>query len=349
MSRNFISRVVPISSNSGLNVNAYITLNNKPIRQEQKLKTLQAYIKKYPTGWKKHLELADLLYEMGRWSEAVIEYYQIIEGQPQLIQLHVQLAKTLQLMDRKTEAIAIYEKAIVLAQKEATKQHLLGLIKQCQGKNIDAIACLKLATDLEPQNLVHWLALGQIQMNAVSPVDTLSTFKTVLSIEPNNLMGLVYSHDLLLIIGEVSEAEKYLNKALEIAPEDIQTLKRSIRNRCRQKLVFKAEGRHTKRLINSLLKKASSSPEAHNLLAKYFILRGESARGIKVLKQLTEEYSNNPHAWYYYSRSLFSLGEYETAALAIKKAAELATGDREIERLLCETFAKIDRFNRFAS
>lgn len=101
MSRNFISRVVPLPPNSGLNVNAYIASKDKPTRQEQKLKTLQAYIKKYPTGRKKHLELANLLYEMGRWSEAVTEYYQIIKEKPHLIQPHIQLAKILQLMNRK--------------------------------------------------------------------------------------------------------------------------------------------------------------------------------------------------------------------------------------------------------
>ena len=350
MSRNFASSVVPISPSSGLNVNAYIALKDKPIRQEQKLRTLRKYIKKYTTGWKKHLELADLLYEMGRWSEAVFEYYQVIEIQPQLIEPHIQLGKILQLMKRKEEAIAVYEQAIFLAKKEATKQHLFGLIKHCQGDDRDAIAALKLATDLEPKNLVHWLALGQIQMKSELSANTLLTFETILSIDPNNLMGLVYGYDLLLVLGNFSEAEIYLKKAVEVAPQDIQTLKRLIKDRCRKKLVFKAEGRQTKRLINSLLKQAPSSTEAHNLLAQYFILRGETDRGIQILKQLTEEYSHNPHAWYYYSQSLFSLGKHEAAATAIVRAYELAADDNQkIYRALCEIFATIDRFNQYAS
>lgn len=349
MSRNFVSCVVQLSPSSGLNVNAYIALKDKPIRQEQKLKTLQAYIKKYPTGWKKHLELAELLYEMGRWSEAITEYYQIIKGQPQLIQPHIQLAKTLQLMNRKAEAIAVYEKAIVLAKKEASKQHFLGLIKHCQDKNIEAIACLKLAAGLEPKNIVHWLALGQIQMKSELPANTLLTFKKILSIDPNNLMGLVYGYDLLLALGNFSEAERYLRKALEVSPQDIQTLKRLINDRCRKKLVFKAEGRQTKRLITSLIKQAPSSPEAHNLLAQFFILRGEPDRGIKILKQLTEEYPHNPHVWYYYSQSLFFLDRLEIAATAIVKAHELAAGDREIYRALCEIFTTVNQFEGFAS
>ena len=339
MSRNFASCLVQISPCSGLQLNAYLVLNSKPIRQEQKLKTLKKYIKQYSSGWKKHLELADLLYEMGRWSEAIPAYHRVIKGQPQLIKPRIQLGKILQLMNRKEEAIAVYENAVVLAKKEATKQHLLGLIKSCQGNSKGAIAAFKSATGLEPKNLAHWLALGQIQMEAEHPATALSTFETILSLDANNLMGLIYSHDILLALGNLSEAERLLHKAVEVAPQDIQTLKRLISNRCRQRLVFDAEGKQTKKLINSLLKQAPSSPEAHNLLAQYFILRGEQDQGIKVLKQLTEEYSQNPHAWYYYSQCLFTLGKDEAAAEAILQAYALSADDRQIYRALFKILA----------
>lgn len=323
--------MVKLSASSGLDLNAYIVLKQKPTRQEQKLKTLRKYIQKHSSGWKKRLELADLLYETGRWSEAVPEYYQVIKGQPQLIQPRLQLGKILQLMERKEEAISVYESAVIdVAKKAATKQHLLGLIKSCQGNSKDAITAFKSATTLEPKNLAHWLALGQIQMETEQPAVALSTFKTILSLDSHNLIALVYSHDLLLALGNLTEAERHLHKAVEVAPEDIQTLKRVIANRCRKRLVFDAEGKQTKKLINSLLKQASSSPQTHNLLAQYFILRGEQDKGIKVLKQFTEEYSNNPHAWYYYSRCLFTLGKHEAAAKAILQAYELSGDNRKI-------------------
>ena len=343
MSRNFASCLVQLSSCSGLDVNAYILLNHQPTRQEQKLKTLKKYLKKYSSGWKKHLELADLLYEMGRWSEAIPEYHRVTKGQPQLIVPRIQLGKILQLMNKQEEAIAVYERAIVVAKKEATKQHLLGLIKSCQGNSKGAIAAFKSASDLEPKNLAHWLALGQIQMEAEHFVAALSTFETILSLDPDNLMALIYSHDMLLALGNLSEAERHLHKAVEVAPQDIQTLKRSIANRCRKKLVFNTEGKQTKKLINSLLKQASSSPEAHNLLAQYFILRGEQDKGVKVLKQLTEKYARNPHAWYYYSQCLFALGRHEVAAEAILRAYKLSADNRAIYRLLCKILPATDK------
>ncbi|MGK7876160.1 MAG: tetratricopeptide repeat protein [Xenococcaceae cyanobacterium] len=354
MSRNFTSCLVQLSPCPGVDINAYLVLNKKPTRQEQKLKTLKQYIKQYSSGWKKRLELADLLYEMGQWSEAVREYRQVIKGQPQLIKPRIQLGKILQLMNRKAEGIAVYESALAKAKNEATRQHLVGLIEFCKGNSKGAIAAFKSATTLEHQNLAHWMALGQIQMEAEHHSEALSTFETILSLDPNNLIGLIYSHDMLLALGNLPEAEKRLNQFLEVAPQDIQTLKRLITNRCRKRLVFDAEGKQTKKLINSLLKQALSSPEAHSLQAHYYILRGEQQKGINVLEQFTEEYSNNPHGWYYYSRCLFAMGKHEAASEAILKAYQLSSGrgrpcDREIYRAVCEILPATGRLDKTRS
>ena len=354
MSRKFNSCLVQLSPCSGMDINVYLALNKKPARQEQKLKTLEKYIRKYSSGWKKRLELADLLYEMGHWPEAVSEYDRVIKAQPQLIQPRIQLGKILQLINRKEEAITIYQSAVVLAKLEATKQHLVGLIESCRANTKGAISAFKSAVVLEPQNLAHQLALGQIQMDAAYPTEALSTFKNILSLDPNNFMALIYSHDLLLTLGYLPEAERHLNRAVEIAPQDIQTLKRVITNRCRKRLVFNIEGKQTKKLIDSLLKQASSSAEAHNLLARYYILRGEKKEGTKILEQFSEEQSNNPQIWYYYSRCLLEIGNHEMAAAAILKAYDLFSSrgrpcEQEIYRALCEILPATGRLDKTRS
>lgn len=60
-------------------MNVHLVLKEKPTRLEQKFITLSKYVQNYPEGWKKRLELANLLYEMGNWQEAVAEYRQVIE------------------------------------------------------------------------------------------------------------------------------------------------------------------------------------------------------------------------------------------------------------------------------
>ena len=358
MSRNFTS-LVQLSLCSELDLNAYLILNKKPTRQEQKYKSLNKYINQHSSGWKKRLELANLLYETGKWSEAVLEFERVTVAQPRLIEPRLQLGKILQLINRKTEAIAVYQEALILSENLATQQHLVGLIESCKGNNNTqkAIAAFQSVTNLETRNLAHWLALGQLYIEAEHPTDALATFETILSLDPNNLMGLVYSHDLFLALGNFPEAEKLLSKALAVAPEDVQTLKRVITNRCRKRLVFGVEGKQTKKLIQTLIKQASSSAEAYNLLAHYYIFRGDRQKGIEISKQFAKEHDRNPHAWYYYSQSLLDISENEAAAEAILKAHQLFSGGvgdwrsyaldhRQVYRSLCEILPAAGRLDK---
>ena len=357
MSRNFTSCLVQLLPCSELDLNAYLVLNKKPARQVQKFKTLNKYIKQHSSGWKKRLELADLLYEIGKWSEAVSEYERVIKKQPQLIEPRIKLGKILQLMNRNTKAIAVYSEALILSENRATQKHLAGSIESCKGNTKGAIATFRSATDIEPRNLAHWLSLGQIYLEAEQPTDALAIFEVILSLDPDNLMGLVYSHDLLWALGNFSEAEKRLDRALAVAPEDVQTLKRIITNRCRKTLVFDAEGKQTKKLIGSLLKQASNSAEAHDLLACYYILRGDRQKGIKISQQFTEEHSYNPHAWYFYSQRLLDIDEQKAAAGAILEAYQLfsdelgdwhsyTSDNRQVYRALCEILPAAGRLDK---
>ena len=338
MSRNFASSLVPLSPRHRLDINVYLALNKKNTRQGQKLKTLQRYIEQYSSGWKKRLELADLLYEIGLWPNAIAEYNQVIEKQPHLIKPRVKLGKILQLTGQTEAAISVYRSALSYAQQAATKQHLMGLIAACQDNNRDAIAAFQTATTLEPQNINHLFALGKMQMEMEYPAEALASFESLLSLAPDDLMGLIYSYDLLLTLGKLPEADSRLNKVLEIAPEDVQTLKRVIMSRCRKGLLINTAGKQTKKLIITLLKQAPSLPIAHNLLAQYYIGRKEPKKALEIMQNFTEEYTNNPHGWYYYSVCLFELGDNSAAAEAILMAYNLSQGkcDREIYRALCK-------------
>ncbi|MFO0174592.1 MAG: tetratricopeptide repeat protein [Aphanizomenon sp.] len=82
-------------------MNTQLFIEEKSARQQQKIITLNKYIEKYPQGWKKRLELADLLYETGNWQQAVIAYNQVIVRQPQLLDVHLKLVILLQLLGDK--------------------------------------------------------------------------------------------------------------------------------------------------------------------------------------------------------------------------------------------------------
>ncbi|MBD2602941.1 tetratricopeptide repeat protein [Scytonema hofmannii FACHB-248] len=317
-------------------MNAHLVLEEKPARLEQKLITLSKYVDKYPQGWKKRLELADLLYEMGNWQQAVAEYRQVIERQPQLIDVRLQLGKILQLMGLEKEALEIYEKALLLSENEGTQNHINGLIAVCRGESQKAIIAFNLAAALEPDKVVHSLALAQVHHGRENPFGTLSALKQVLSVNPDDVVALISSHDALKAVGDIQTARERLNRAIALAGDDLRVLQRQIDQRCQMRLVSGQEGKLTKKMITSALQQAPHGAEAHNSLSYYYILRGDWTQGVEVLAKFTAEHPNHPYGWYYYGRCLFHTGEYQKAAEIMWKAYDLYPHDCEIYRGLCE-------------
>ncbi|MEG4986985.1 tetratricopeptide repeat protein [Microcoleus sp. BR0-C5] len=336
MSRNSTLRVVSLTQSCGVELNAYLVLDEKPARIDQKLKTLSEYVQQYPSGWKKRLELANLLYAMGRIEQAVEEYRQVIDRQQPLIGVRLQLGKLLQLMGQEVEAIAVYESALAYARNQATRQHISGSIALCRGDTQAAILAFESAASLEPDNAAHWLALGQVQRGRGDAVAALRAFDAVLSLHPDDVVALIDSYDASQAVGNVRQAQRRLSKVLEVAPGDFRALKRLADTRCRMRLVSGEEGKQTKQIIGSVLQLAPDAADARDLLAYYHVFRGESANGLGVLERFTEEHPNHPRGWYSYGRCLFHTGEYQKAAEAMLKAYRLYPNDCEIDRALCE-------------
>ncbi|YAG10828.1 Tetratricopeptide repeat protein [Nostoc sp. DSM 114161] len=344
MYRNLTTLLV-FSQFSAVKMNACLLLDEKPIKQDPKLKTLSKYMQQYPQGWKKRLELAKLFYAMGRWEQAIDEYRQIIELQPQLLDARLQLAKILHLMGRQTEAIEIYENALPLSSNEANRQHIHGLIEACKGDNQKAIKALESAACLEPDKVVHWLALGQVHMAIENTVAALQAFDTVLSLNPDDIVALILSYDALIAMGNFQAAKEKLSKVVKLAPDDFQVLQRQLDERCRMRLVLGEQGKQTKNAIASALQQAPNAAQFHKSLAYYHIFRGDWAQGVAILAHFTEKYPNNPTGWYYYGRSLSETGENEKAAEAILKAYHLYPNDCEIYRALCDILPAAGRLN----
>ncbi|MCC3410893.1 tetratricopeptide repeat protein [Microcoleus sp. PH2017_02_FOX_O_A] len=337
MSRNTTLRVVSLTQSSGVELNAYLVADSKPTRQEQKLKTLSEYVQQFPSGWKKRLELANLLSEMGQIEQAVEEYRQVIDRQqPPSIGVQLQLGKLLQLMGQEVEAAAVYETASANARNEATRQHISGAIALCRGDTQAGILAFESAASLEPHNAAHWLALAQVQVGRGDAVAALRAFDAVLSLHPEDIVASIGSYDALVAVGNVRQAQQRLSKALEVAPGDFGVLKRLADTRCRMRLVSGEEGKQTKKTIASVLQLAPDAADGHELLAYYHLFRGESANGVAVLEGFTEEHPNHPRGWYSYGRYLFHTGEYQRAAAAMLEAYRLYPLDCEIYRALCE-------------
>ncbi|MEH1872216.1 tetratricopeptide repeat protein [Nostoc sp.] len=336
MSGKLATYLVHFPQSSGVEMNVHLVLDEKPTRQDQKLKTYRQYVQKYPQGWKKRLELADLLYSMGNWQQAIAEYHQVIELQPQLINVRLQLGKILQMMKREAEAIELYNSALALSCNQGTQHHIGGLIAICKNDTQKAIIAFDAAADLEPDKIVHWLALGQVHKGRENLIGALKAFSQVLSLNPDDVIALIHSYDALMAMGDFQAAREQLNRAIALAPDDLQVLQRQLDQRCGMGLVSGEEGKQTKKLIGSVLRQAPHADEAYKSLAYYHLYRGDWAQGVGVLAEFAQQHPNHPSGWYYYGQCLFHTGEYQAAAEMMLKAYRLYPNDCEIYRALCK-------------
>lgn len=342
MSGRITASLVQLNQSSGLELNFYIDLKEKITRKDQKFISLQKYVQKHPQGWKKRLEFADLLFQMGNWQQAIAEYQQVIAVQPQLLNVWLQLGRILRLMRLKADAVEIYQKALLRSEKQGTQEHIHGLIAVCRDQSHRAIESFTLAAVIEPDNIAHWMALAEVYWQRENPLGVLNALEKVDAIAPNDflaLLALIYIYDALIALGDFSVARDKLSRAIAIAPDDIRTIQRQLDRRCQMRLVSGQEGKLTKRMLTSLLKRSSHSADAQKSLAYYHILRGDWQLGIQVLADLTAQYPNYPHAWYYYGKCLFETGEYEQAIAAMGRAYHLYPHDCEIYLGLCEMLA----------
>ncbi|MEG3839048.1 tetratricopeptide repeat protein [Microcoleus sp. herbarium14] len=333
---NTFSCLVSVTSSSGVELNVHLILEEKLTRQEQKLNTLSQYVEQYPSGWKKRLELANLLLVMGNWERAVEEFGQVIKRQPQLIDVRLKLGKLLQLMGREAEASEVYRSALPLSDNEAAEQHISGAIAICRGDTEKAITAFENAADLQPNNAANWLVLGQFQMGRENPVGALRAFDAILSLNSDDIAALIHSYDALMKVGNLQEAQRRLHKLTVLAGDDFRVLQRQLNERCAMRLVSGKEGKETKKMIVSALRQYPHGVEAHKSLAYYHIFRGDWPEGVEVLAEFAAKHPNHPHGWYYYGRCLFDTGEYQKAASAMLKAYALYPDECEIYRALCE-------------
>ncbi len=336
MSRTAIIRVVPITQSSGVVRNVHLVLNNKPNRQSVKVKTLGKYVQLHPKGWKKRLEQAELLYAAGSWEKAVEEYYQVLKRQPRLLEARLQLGKILQLMAREIEAIEVYECAKALTSNVATQYHIKGLIELCHCRQNTAIKMFELAASLEPNNAAHWFILGQNNLEIDAHKAALRAFDVILEHNSDDIVALIHSYDALMAAGNFQEAQQRLSRIQESAPNYFRALKRLADHRTRMRLVWGEEGKQTKQLIQTALRQAPDSAEAHQSQAYYHLFQGKNKKGIAVLQTFVEQHPKNPNGWYHLARCLFHTGEFNAATTAILKAYALYQNDCEIYIALCD-------------
>lgn len=311
-------------------------LDHKPLKLYPKIEKVMRYTLNHPGGWKKRLELAQLLYEAGEWRGAIQQYQRVLERQPRLLKAYFDLGNVLNLMDNKPASIATYERALQIAGEPATRHHLKGLIELQRGNYRTAVTEFQKATQIRPDQVGYWHSLAMAHVLRDSPLEALGSFKESLKIDPGDEKALTYLPELLRGLGRVSEAERYIDESLRLRSQNVLTIKSLADDRSQRRLVFANQGRKTIGLIKDALRIAGKSPEVQESLALFHLCRGEWDEGVAVLRIFANQHRLSPAAWYYYAKSLLQTGDCLTAGEAIRHGQYLDPDSWKINLLACE-------------
>jgi RNA polymerase sigma factor (sigma-70 family) len=327
----------------GVEKHHYLILDHKPTRQQQKLETLRAYVQQHPDGWKKRRALADLLYTMGQWQEAVAAYQQVVRQRPDCLAVWLRLGEIWRLRDRDDDALAAYTQALSLVEREATRHHIEGLIALCRRQPERAARSFATAAALEADNRAHWQSLGLTHLYAAQPVEALQAFDEVLQRNSDDLLALTYSPAALHAIGRSTEAQRRATRALSLDPTNVLALTSLLRHLTRAEQGTGTTSQLLKKLLRRALQVAPTAPEVHESLARYHMFRGEWSQGIAVLDTYTRNHPHSPEGWYYAARWFFRSGAVPAAAAAIMQAYACDPHDAAILQAACTILLAADR------
>lgn len=329
-------RMVRINVPGGIEHYVPLLLDHKPTRQLQKLATLRTYVQRHPSGWRKQMQLAHLLYTLGHWEEAIAVSYHLLDRQPLDLNVRLRLGQMLRLLGRQKEAIDVYEDALALTGKVATQHYVNGCMALCHRHWDEAVQSYTAAADLEPANVVYWRDIGLVWLRAGQPEGALQAFENILQDNPDDLVALTFSYVPLIMDKRYEEAQCRMERAWKLDPGNALALAQLIDSRCHMGQVWGDVGTHIKTLIRRAIQLAGETPDVQASRAHYHMARGEQNTGLSLLKQYTTNHANCPSGWHHYARWHLRSGAVQCAAAAIQQAYALDPNDPMIYQTACD-------------
>ncbi|ETW94474.1 MAG: hypothetical protein ETSY2_49760 [Candidatus Entotheonella gemina] len=301
-------RMVQIVTRDGVERYVPLALDHKPARQQQKLATLHAYVQRHPGGWRKQEQLAELLYTMGDWEQAVSFLQHVHQRQPPKLDVRLRLAQMLRGLRRESEAIEVYQGLLTSTEGAAMRHYLNGCIALCHRHIDEAAALYAEAAALKPDHARYGRALGLTWLQASRAEAALHAFDKMLQDDPDDLVALTFSYRPLLSTGRSQEARERTERAWQLDPGNALALAQLVDGHCHMGHVRGCVDTQTRGLIRRARQLAGEVPEVVAAQAHYHIARDEQSTGLRLLQQYTVNHPNNPDGWHNYVYWLYHSG-----------------------------------------
>lgn len=232
-------------------------------------------------------QLVDSLYAIKDYKKTEKVLLDLIMKHPDLYGNHVRLALFYKNMDRLPEAKSVLQNAIELKDDVERKLMLVEFTLKTQGAP-EAINEVKNLIQSDQDNGELRLALAKLQIAQEDITDAKNTYLKIASDFPENEAGVKARTNLANLYmqdDDVTNAEKYINEALQISPNDAEV------NYVKAKIdIFNKNYEQAIISLRTVIKDEPENLEAYFLLSAAHEANGESDQAYDVV---TMAYENN--------------------------------------------------------
>lgn len=265
------------------------------------------------------------LYEQGRLDEALVQFQQSVEKQPDYLEGHVSIAVILMEKGQWEEAIPRLEKALALDPNCWFAHANLGIIRERQGRKKEALEHFRKAVGIMPTNLNARLNLGRALADEGQYEEALAQFRAAIELAPNQSPGYLELANVLLELGRPDEACQAYRKALENDSRLVEARLGIAECLAQQRRYSEAAS-----IFGEALRQAPDDPHVQATAALFYATcPDEGIRDGLRAKQLAEACSrttqnSDPFCLRSLSAAHAELGEWQSALEVVEKAIGLA-------------------------
>ncbi len=198
----------------------------KPAWRQKGYESFLKYLSLHPGGWKRRLELAQILCAAGIWDQSEKQFRHVLKKHPRSFSAWIFLGNMLMESGRTNEAEMLFRQAGSLAHRNSSREYLAGMSAMCRGERDEALRSFERALGLEPSNVAFRHAMGICLFRWGLYTDAMGIFEDILSESRGDIVSLAYCCEISILLGRMTDAAEYVDGILAENPDDYYGLAR---------------------------------------------------------------------------------------------------------------------------
>lgn len=265
------------------------------------------------------LEIANLQIQAGDLRGAVWSLEKAQEGQPNYLPARIKLGELYLETGEIDSATALAKKLRSDFPREPYADHLLGVVAQRRGESEPALSSYTAALQEEPASPVLAVRVYEVTRKARGLDAAIDFLRDWLGEHPDAAIARQALAEGLFRAGRTDEARTLYEEALEASPDNLMLLNNLA-------LIYAREGRpesidYARRAHQQM----PGAPEVTDTLGWALVMNGQTAEGLKYLREARARSAEDPGTSYHLAYALDQLGRREEAFSELRRAL---TGDR---------------------